>query len=115
MDGMKHTLSRFADGTKIGQVLDIPSGLTAVQRDVEKLGVWVLLKLSKEKSQILPLGRKKLWALTHAGWGVFGWKAALQKRLQGSWWTGNGKSTSTLDAKVASSICAALGRASPAS
>lgn len=34
-----------------------------------------------------PCGARKHQAPSWTGWGLTDWKAALQKRLQGSWWT----------------------------
>jgi len=54
------TLCQFAEDTKLGGVADVPEGRAANQRDLCKLEKWAarnLMKFSKEKYQILHLGR----------------------------------------------------------
>ena len=54
------TLSKFADGTKLGGVADILEGCAAIQQDLKRLECWVqrnLMKFNKGKCRVLHLGR----------------------------------------------------------
>ncbi|KAJ7413971.1 rna-directed dna polymerase from mobile element jockey-like [Pitangus sulphuratus] len=53
-------LSKFVDDTKLGEVADRPEVCVATQRDLNGLEKWTdrnLMKFSKGKCQVLPLGR----------------------------------------------------------
>ncbi|KAK4823681.1 hypothetical protein QYF61_005652 [Mycteria americana] len=72
-DGTEKTLSKFADDTKLGVVAEGPA----------LSGEWADMKFKKGKCKVLHLGRNN----SRHHWRLTGWKATLQKRTWGSWWT----------------------------
>ena len=58
--GVKCTLSKFADDTKLCGVVSTPKGQGAIQRDLDRFEQWAqvnLMRFNKSKYKILPLGR----------------------------------------------------------
>ena len=70
-DGTKYTASKFAEGTKLGGVVDRQYGCAAIQRNLHRLEKWVngnLMAFNKGKWKVLHLGKRNsmhqymLWA-----------------------------------------------------
>ncbi|KAK4811903.1 hypothetical protein QYF61_017427, partial [Mycteria americana] len=85
--GFEHTLNKCANNTELGGAVDSLKGREALQRDLDRLGLWAITsctKFNKNKCQILHQG------LCYPGYGgTRGWSAALQKGTWGFWLMGS--------------------------
>lgn len=78
-DGKDHTLSKFADDTKLGGVAYAPAECVAIQRDINRLKKLTNFISAKGNAKSWPWRETTL--CNRKGWGSTGWKTALQEKI----------------------------------
>ena len=82
--GIDWTVSKFADNTRLGGVVDVPEGRDGIQRDLDKLERWAcvnLMRFNKVKCKVLHMCQGNAWY--QYGLMINRLSAALQRK---TWW-----------------------------
>ena len=87
-NGIKCSLMKFADDTKLNGEVDTPEGRAALQEDLDSLEEWANKNLMKfTRKSVRSCTWENIIQACSTDWDPPGWRAALWKGTWGSWWT----------------------------
>ncbi|GAB0196661.1 mitochondrial enolase superfamily member 1 [Grus japonensis] len=110
-DGIKCTLMKSADGTKLSGQVDTSEGRATLQEDLDRLEEWAnknLMKFNKDKCKVLCLGKHNPGVQHRLGSTWLG-SSSVERDLE-SWWTTSSMSDQCAAAKKASRVLGCINK-----